>query len=180
MAASAPARAERAGSPPPQHPSENRDDDGLRLTFGLGAAAKDVSTHPRFALPFEGTVVSGPFSASAGAVLSSLGVDEAYGELGIWVGVDVGLGIGYGQRETSHGAAWSPIGHVFLGVPIPLAEDALGALQDPLKRYWLPYLLPYYRPSWDLRTRGVSHEVGLMLKMSYTVRGMRVSGFTDL
>jgi hypothetical protein len=178
MAASAPVRAEREGSAPP--PPGKHDDDGLRLTFGLGGAAKDVSTHPRFALPLEGTVVSGPFSASAGALLSSLGVDEAYGELGVWLGVDVGLGIGYGRRETGHGAAWTPIGHVFLGVPIPLAEDAFTALLEPPKTYWLPYLLPYYRPSWDLRTRGISHEVGLMIKMSYTLRGMQVSGFTDL
>ena len=176
MTVASAARAESPKSqPPPARAPETGGDDGLRFTFGLGAAAKDISRQPRFAVPLEATLVPRAyFNTSAGIVVSSLGLDEAYGELGFWLLVDVGLGIGYGQRQTSHGVEWAPIGHLFTGVPIRLDGDPFN-----FGKKWFAYALPYYRPSWDLRTKGVSHEVGLMIKMSYMLRPMQL-GLTDL
>ena len=163
------ARAENQTAPPAPR------EDGLRLSFGLGGSVTGVPAHPRAAVPLEVTLVPVPFSASAGAVLSSLGVEDAYVEGGLWLGASVGLGIGYGRRETSRGIAWDPVGPVFVGLPIPLADPS-----DPFqlaKRTWLPYLLPYYRPSWDLSAKRLTYELGLMIKISYAIRPTTIEFF---
>jgi hypothetical protein len=172
MAVAATARAD--SEPPlfPRPPDHPVSDDGLRLTFGLGAAATGVPARNRVAVPLEATLVPRAFfNTSAGVVVSSLGIDEIYGELGVWLLADLGFGIGYGQRQLPHGVEWAPIGHVFVGAPIPLGDDF------NVEKRWFAYALPYYRPSWDLHTNGgLSHEFGLMLKMSYAIRPTRVGG----
>jgi hypothetical protein len=131
------------------------------LALGVGAADRVVNGSGGVAFPLELTLTPEPvFFLSAGAVFSGSGVDHAYAELGLWLLASLAVGGGYGAYDTPAGRKDGGTLHLFVGVPIPLDLNRLG------KDKWLPYLEPYYRPSWG-PWPGTVHEVGLMLKISY-------------
>ena len=160
-----------SGPPPPSLPPPtlrppDDDDRPLRLTFGGGAAYRRVagSTDPAF--PLELTLTMPPFSLSTGVVFSTVdGLAHAYGEIGLYFGLSVGAGLGYGAHDTPQGRQAGPTTHLFFGFPIPIANDAFKAALDAT---WFPYLVPYYRPSWGPWS-GAAHEGGVMLKFSYVL-----------
>lgn len=135
---------------------------GVRLAFGLGAAGRSVASQSNAALPLELSLVMNPFlTASVGAVLSEGRVAHAYGEVGVYFLVSVGVGIGYGAYRAGQGVQEGSTSHLFVGLPIPLHSPA-----DFVDAPWGVYLLPYYRPSWG-PWPGTAHEGGLMIKVSY-------------
>jgi hypothetical protein len=136
----------------------------LRLSFGGGLAARWGGVGRRdAAVPIEVTLTRWHLvSLSTGSVFSGDGVEYAYGELGFWAGVSIGAGAGYGAYQSPSGRKGGGTAHFFLGVPIPVTGTDAVVDQKP----WLPYLLPYYRPSWG-PWPGAAHEVGLMFKVSY-------------
>ena len=148
--------------PPTLRPPE--DDRPLRLTFGGGAAFRSVEGPAEAAFPLELTLTMPPFSLSTGVVFSTVdGLAHAYGEIGLYLGLSVGAGLGYGAHESAQGRHATPTTHLFFGFPIPIAADAFKAALDA---EWFPYIVPYYRPSWGPWS-GAAHEGGVMLKFSY-------------
>jgi hypothetical protein len=151
----------RAVAGPPSGPGN---EGPASLALGAGAADRVVNGSGGVAFPLELTLTPEPiFFTSVGAVFSPGGVDHAYGELGVWLLASLAVGGGYGAYDTPAGRKDGGTFHLFVGVPIPLNLDRLG------KDNWLPYLEPYYRPSWG-PWPGTVHEVGLMVKVSYWFR----------
>jgi hypothetical protein len=133
------------------------------LALGVGAADRIVSGSSGVAFPLELTLTPTPsLFTSGGLVLSHSGVDHGYLEIGVWFGVSVAGGAGYGAYDSAQGQGRKEGAtvHLFVGVPIPFETDTIG------KKKWLPYLEPYYRPSWG-PWPGTVHEVGFMMKISY-------------
>jgi len=151
----------RALAGPPSNPNS---EGPASLAVGAGAADRVVSGSGGVAFPLELTLTPAPvFFVSAGAVFSGGGVDHAYGELGVWLIASVAVGGGYGAYDSPAGRKDGGTFHLFVGLPIPLDLDRIG------KDKWLPYLEPYYRPSWG-PWPGTVHEVGCMVKISYWFR----------
>jgi hypothetical protein len=145
------------------------DDDGLRLSFGGGAAARSVAGKWGAAATVETTLAFKNVGlASAGLLAFPDGFDYAYGELGIYLGVSLAAGLGYGSYASPTGRNGGLAEHLFVGVPIPLVARA-DQLEE--KGGFFPYLLPYYRPSWG-PWPGVAHELGVMLKISVGLKAV--------
>jgi hypothetical protein len=131
------------------------------LALGAGAATRIINGSGGAAFPLELTLTPAPcLFTSGGLVFSGSGIDYGYAEFGFWFLASVAGGGGYGAYDSPQGRKSGATGHVFVGVPIPLDMNSLG------KGKWLPYLEPYYRPSWG-PWPGTVHEFGVMLKISY-------------
>jgi hypothetical protein len=149
------ARGAAAGPPDPTG------DVPTSLALGAGVADRIVSGTGRVAFPLELTLTPAPiFFTSLGLVFSGSGVDHGYLEVGVWLIASVAAGVGYGAYDSAQGRKEGGTVHIFVGLPIPLDLEGIG------KHQWLPYLEPYYRPSWG-PWPGTVHEIGLMLKISY-------------
>jgi hypothetical protein len=147
----------RALAGPPGSP----DDRPASLAVGAGVADRVVNGSGGVAFPLELTLIPAPIIfTSVGAVFSGGGLDHAYVEVGVWLIASLAAGVGYGAYDSPEGRKDGEAFHLFVGVPIPLDLNKLGANE------WLPYIEPYYRPSWG-PWPGTVHEVGLMVKVSY-------------
>jgi hypothetical protein len=142
-------------------PPGSANDGPASLAVGAGVADRVVNGSGGVAFPLELTLTPAPiFFTSAGAVFSGGGIDHAYLEVGVWLVASLAAGVGYGAYDSPEGRKDGETIHLFVGVPIPFEPDRLG------NDKWLPYVEPYYRPSWG-PWPGTVHEVGLMLKVSY-------------
>lgn len=128
------------------------------VALGTGVADRVVGGSGRVAFPLELTLTPMRFwTASGGLVFSGGGVDHGYLEVGVWLGVSLAAGAGFGAYDSPQGRKEGGTLHLFVGVPIPLTDQIM-------EKKWFPYLEPYYRPSWGIWP-GTVHEFGLMLKM---------------
>jgi len=146
------------------------DEYGLRLSVGGGGAARWVAGNRGAAGTVEATLAFKNVGlVSAGVLAFPDGLDYAYGELGIYLGLSIAAGLGYGSYASPTGRSSGLAEHLFVGVPIPIGEHIE---QFTEKGTLCPYLVPYYRPSWG-PWPGVAHELGLMIKISY---GLKAEG----
>ena len=148
-------------------------DNGLRLSFGGGPTNRWVGGKSELLVGTELTLTFVPLvSLSTGAVFSEHAVNYAYGEAGLYFIASLAAGLGYGAYSSSEGRQDGLSGHLFNGIPIPLANHPFELIEEGTL---FPYLLPYYRPSWG-PWPGTSHELGLMFKLNYglTGQGFRV------
>jgi len=105
----------------------------------------------------------GIFSISGNVKMMTLKDDLLFGggmEATVFVGLNLGAGVGYLAGNDVHGVALN----TFVGAPVPL--DLLGIkLASKLgRRFKMIVLEPYYRMTWF--NGGYSHEIGLMLKFT--------------
>jgi len=142
-----------------------------RIAFGLGAADRIVAGSSGAAFPLELTLVPWPvLTTSGGLVLSRGGVDHGYLEAGVFLFVvSAAVGAGFGAYDSAQGRKEGGALHLFFGVPVPL-RDPLNAVGRENRGTWFPYVEPYYRPSWG-PWPGTVHEVGLMMRISYALKG---------
>ena len=78
-----------------------------------------------------------------------------YGEAGIWLGVNLGMGYAYKTGQTTGSRR---LLQGFLGVPVPVGIDARG---NPGI-----YVEPFLRPLMTLEGKDIRYEVGLLIKYS--------------
>jgi hypothetical protein len=150
-------------------------DNGFKLALGGGPEARGVAGQWGGAGSVEATLTYVPVvSLSGGLAASAEGVDYAYGELCVHPIVSLGGGLGYGAYSNASGRHAGLAGHMFVGLPIPLVNER-NYLDLTEKGRIFAYLLPYYRPSWG-PWPGTAHELGLMLKLSYSILSLDYGG----
>ncbi len=141
---------------------------GIRLSLGAGGGARSVAGNVQELFATELTLTMVPMvSLSTGMTAGEGGVEYAYGEIAFHLVASLGFGFGYGAYQANGRRREGMAGHVFIGLPIPLTREPTELVEEG-KHFF--YLLPYYRPSWGAWP-GAAHELGVMLKFSYGLRG---------
>jgi hypothetical protein len=96
--AATPARAQDSAALAAAHANEKP---SLRLSFGAGVAGRWAAGAGDPVLPIEVSLTRAQvLSLSAGGVLTTDGVAHAYGELGLYTGISLGVGGGYGAYQS--------------------------------------------------------------------------------